>query len=646
MGTMNPSPSSRLWGTRGIQFISAAALFLAPGWGHAAAPGVWVGESETAPTITGGRLVLAPDDTGETLTYSARLQASSSTVALLVPHPAPDEAYARLANPDALRILDSYTAPRVDRVTCDDLVSRTYLYTAPGCRTHEKPDLTVPELRDASEVLSELKPRAAIHADVTVVRSAKEGDAPLLTDWLTQEGLQAPTTWPESMQAHFDEGGDVLAVLLSFEDPLSQEWTPPLRFHQPHHTDGMDLPLAGSGPPEFQDVIIYTVNPEQMGRPEIGNYPVAALPDGCMPSPQAPPGWYEGYLDERLAEAGLPSWALEFTGPADTCDPCTELPLSDATLLELGSTVGASEAWLSRIHMRSPADLLNRSPTLSYVPAPTAIDTTFIAYQRALEFAFPICNVGWVEAPGSCPDFDAASSPACAPTGSAPYHAALFLTCGLVLLRRKARTRTLVSMSLIGILWSGGDAEARPTSRPVPRAEVVFGPTLLTTPRLSTDTASLKVVSGKRWRMDSHVAVWGRSKTSLELTVGIQSTRARLGQSQTLFSILEPDFGVAVRHGRFEGHLSPFLRLGTRWATSIVDTSVWTPHSSQSLLVHTDAGVWVGRNGRRWSTMVRLSVVPRTDAWEVQFHPMTGMEGWTFLPGYVGASLLFGLAFP
>ena len=410
MGAMNPSPLSLVWGKRWLQCVSAAALSLASGWGHAAVPGVWIGEGDAPPTVTGGRIVIAPDDTGETLTFSARLQASSSTVALLVPHHESDESHARLANPEALRILDAYTAPRVDRVTCDDLVSRTYLYTAPGCRTHEKPDLTVPELRDASEVLSALEPRAAMNASITVVRSAEEGDAPLITDWLAQEGLQAPSTWPESMQAHLDEGGDVLAMLLSFEDPLSEEWTPPLRFHQPHQGDALDLRLGASGAPEFQDVLIYTVNPKEMGRPEIGNYPLASIEGGCMPSPQAPPGWYEGYLDERLAEATLPSWALEFTGPADACDPCTELPLSDATLLELGSTVGPSDVWLSRIHMRYPADLLDRAPTLSYVPAPTAIDTTFIAYQRTLEFAFPICNVGWVEAPGSCPDFDAAST--------------------------------------------------------------------------------------------------------------------------------------------------------------------------------------------------------------------------------------------
>jgi hypothetical protein len=631
-------------------WLAAASVALCP-WmtAHAAVPGFWVGDEVGSPQITGGRILIAQDDTQWTLTVSSRVDSSSTTLGMLIPHAAPDTAQMRLAQPDAITAIDAFTAPRMEALDCQDLADRTYLYTAPGCRTHEKPQLEPMDSREASETLSALSTRTALHTSIDSVSSDPQGPYLLLEDWLEREGLVAPMVWPAPMQERLDLGQHFIAVSFSFEEPLVDAWTPPLRFSQSATEASLDLTLGTAMSPEIQDVVIYTVDPPEKGRPEIENYPFAAMQDGCMPSPQAMPGWYEGYLDERLATASLPSWVLEYSGPADACDPCTSPPLADATLLEAGSIVGPSQAWLSRIHMRFPSDLLDRDLSITYVPAPTALDTTFVEHQRSLEFIFPICGVGYLEPAGTCPAFDTPDASSCGTLRANPTWTSFLLLSLIVLARRSRGLAALPHCGGFVVLLMFSDmpaAHAEPMSRPVPRAECVLGPQLVTTPRLSTDTESLHGLSGKRWRLDTHIAVWGSSRTALEIGAGIQGSRTRLGESGTGFTILEPDLGLAIRYGRFDERISPFVRLGGRWVTSMIDTSVWTSHASHSLIIHTDAGMWVGRNARRWSTMLRVSVVPRTDAWQVQFHPTTGMEGWTFLPGYVGASLLFGIAFP
>jgi hypothetical protein len=637
------------------------SLLASPQPAHAVGGALVGAQGAEVPTSAGTQLSIAPDDTGATLILTVQVAKDSEALAVLWPASGLAPNSALQEDPRWFGRLEASTRPRVEALSCDDLVETIHWKTPPGCSSYDY--VPPPPLRgeDASESVSAAPDYAAVDLAVEILQPED------LEPWLLQWELVLDETYAAALQPHLDAGEPMVAIRPTSAVAAGQ-WLPPVRFRV--GPGDVILPLTlGTGAASTRHALhVYTVTPDDVPTPVISNYPREFIEDECLlPAGSTGREWMEAARAEIEAAATLPTWVLEHAAPADRCSPCTDEAMDSFTLGALGADLDPAEAQLSRIWASALPQGFDEDVVISFASGSPEVDfdLSFVAPNGELEFAFPLCGQAELEPdPGTCPDVrlpgqGCTLAPLLGPTrsGAAPLLLAALLGLG----RRKRRMlrrgtlRTLGPLVSLLLLSQAAGAEPTPDGPPPdlsPRTEVHAGLALLGTDRVVP--AGLE--RGAPWLgnpffgADVRQGLWGwrdgRSVGVLGSLRGFTGRAAPFGDVGVLgFTLLEPMVELDIRHGRFLEQGTIFhLRYGGGLALPVMVPSASAARAVPSGVLHVGAGWWVGRGIVRHIVEIRAVVVPRTDGYETRYHENTGIPGFTWYPGTFNVWLLVGRA--
>jgi hypothetical protein len=607
------------------------------------APGV------APPTSAGTQLSIAPDATGATLILTVQVAKDSETLAVLWPAAGLVPNSAVQEDPRWFGRLEASTRPRVEALSCDDLVETTHWKTPPGCASYDY--VPPPPLRgeDASESVSAAPDYAPTDLAIEILQPEE------LEPWLLQWEFALEESYAAALQPHLDAGEPMVAIRPTSPVAAGQ-WLPPVRFRVGAGdvvlplTLGNSMDSAGAASTRHE-LHVYAVTPDEVPAPIIANYPREFVEDDCLlPAGKTGKEWMESARTKIEEQATLPTWVLEFAGPAESCSPCTDEPLDAFTLGALGADLDPDKARLARIWASALPETFDEDVVVSFTQGTPGVDFAldFVAPNAELEFAFPVCGQGEVtQDPGTCPNLH--------PPGQGcrlvPVRAGLapLLLVGLLgLCRRRMWALALWLLPL-------GASAAPQTDRMAdlsPRTEVHAGLALLGTDRVVP--AGLE--RGAPWlgnpffSVDVRQALWGwrdgRSVGLLGSLRGFTGRAAPFGDEGVLnFTLVEPMLSVDVRHGRFlEKDRIFHLRYGGGLTMPVMAPSASPARAVPSGVLHVGTGLWLGRGLARHIVELRAVVVPRTDGYETRYHENTGIPGFTWYPGTFNVWLLVGRA--
>lgn len=389
-------------------------FLLSVGLAHAFC-GTYVAAPGASLTNQSSRVVVGRSGTRTTLTLAADYTGDTGEFALLLPIPeiigAEDVA---AGDAELVEWIDQYSTPRAVAYTCDDFFDLQK--SGPGCGYTfgcSSADMSlrtgVPgELADDSVTVESSFATAGYEFSVL---SAEESSD--LFTWLQVNGYELPRGGDDILQEYIDAGVYFLAVKVAAETASHQMWLPPIRIS--YEGEGWGLPIrigtiSSDGP---QEVLIYTLTDLTSGEVGIANYPEAPLETDCMwlgDDAEDMTAWYGTEVETAVAEAGGAAWIKEYSadlvptaGVGYHCDPCTADPaIPGGTFAPFG--LDSDSAHLTRIRMRYDASTATQDLTLYATGIAGASQLRYIGYEPELEFAFPICDLGWVDDPGQCPN--------------------------------------------------------------------------------------------------------------------------------------------------------------------------------------------------------------------------------------------------
>jgi hypothetical protein len=239
-----------------------------------------------------------------------------------------------------------------------------------------------------------------------VVLSAEESSD--LFGWPGNNGYALPEGGNNILQNYIDSGTYFMAVkVLTDSAPGERLWLPPLQFS--YSSEAMTLPIrigtiSADG---AQEVVIYTITPSSSVG--ISNYPQIAVEDECM---------FKGSLNDHYAAAvekataTSAGWILEHSWDmGQACDPCTgtdPFTVDEMAQLGFGSAdtghYGSYLGHLTRLRVRYTPEQATQDLVLYEVGDSAAMEQTrYIRYKEELEFLYPVCDEGFVDTPGECP---------------------------------------------------------------------------------------------------------------------------------------------------------------------------------------------------------------------------------------------------
>ncbi len=378
-----------------IRLLSLLAM-AAPGTAHAFC-GTYVGQAGASLYNNASQMVVVRQGTRTTLTMANDFEGGFDNFALVIPVPevlsADDVA---LVDADLIGRLDGYSGPRLVSYTCDDFVNRYYYDAATQADTggggSSESDLNVT-----------VEAEFSVGAYDFQVLSANGGSDGLVA-WLLGHGYEISADASPILQDYIDGGQFFLAARVSLDAvPDGATYLPPFRFGYDSAAFGLPIRLGTVNSPGQQDLILYAVSDN--GRISITNYDEATIEDECMhdiPDAEAFGVFYEAQFAAAVATTGAPKWLLEYGWSSASCDPCAEEPISDEEVQAFGFTGSATEAYLSRIHMRYGPDDIAQDLVLYESGDSDSTQIRFIQYVEDLEEFLPVCGVGMVENGGEC----------------------------------------------------------------------------------------------------------------------------------------------------------------------------------------------------------------------------------------------------
>jgi uncharacterized protein (TIGR03382 family) len=583
------------------------------------------------------QVVVGHGSQSSTLTIAAHVRGDARRFALIVPVSGEPVALPNLLTATFVEELDRFTAPRVDDVSCNDLVDRHYLHTAPGCSSVKPGKEALSE--EAMDALT--LPRRFTNPDFAmevVASEATETHAALL-EWLELRAFFLPEPLPEALVtllADPDARFIAAEVVLDAPPPDEGVWLTPIQIETPS-PPLLPLSLGAEHAGDDQDVMLTVVDSRSA---RIVNYPQAQVESSCMVVRPSLSGHYDEQLDGVLPGDPLANWLLEYGGPATSCDLCTTAPLERFQLGAFGFDGMPTEAWLSRMRLRyRAADLLD-APVLAYDTPTETAELIYFEHNREAEFAVPLCGQETPEDAGVCPDLDL--EPGCSATALPPSLAGILLVFAL------ARRRRATALALLAaLLITAQPAHAQDDEPPLPRFDVTADLTVMSTYRLRIDgvDGGAPWLAAPQYGVETRWAFFAWQKSSIGTALGVRTFGARAPGGMS-FRFTEPHLGFDVRHGSFqERAVCPMMRYGLSMGVGVMNSALYTPRATVGALFHVGGGAFLGRGTRRLVLELRGSMIPRTDAYEVRFDPRTGLTGWRYLPGNLLLSLMAGAAF-
>ena len=420
-------------------------FLLSAGLAHAFC-GTYVAAPGASLTNHSSRVVVARSGTRTTLTLAADYSGDTGDFALLLPIPeiiGPEDV--STGDPSLIEWIDQYSTPRAVAYTCEDFFDLQKSgpgcgYTF-GCSSSElaSPTFDAGPVADDSVTVESSFTTAGY--EFTVLSAEESSD---LFGWLQAHDYELARGGDDILQEYIDAGVYFLAVKVAADAASGHElWLPPIRIAYDADSWGLPIRIGTISADGAQEVLIYTLTDVATdGEVGIANYPEAAVDSECMwlgEDAEDMTAWYGTEVATAVAEAGGAAWIKEYSadlvptpGVGYHCDPCTADPaIPGGTFAPFG--LDSDRAHLTRIRMRYDATTATQDLTLyaSGIPGASS-QLRYIGYEPELEFAYPLCDVGWVENPGECPNEYVAGCTAPA-KGSA-----LGLLAAILLLRRRS----------------------------------------------------------------------------------------------------------------------------------------------------------------------------------------------------------------
>jgi hypothetical protein len=593
------------------------------------------------------QLSVAPSaDGGTTFVVTAQVAIDTVDVALLWPMPGivpssvvpiPAEHFARI---------EPFTRGRVERYTCDELMTTVHWATPPGCASYEVAPLPEPSGEAAIDDVG----ADAVYADVDVEAVVVAPE--LLAEWLLVRGLAASPEMDAVLQAHVLAGDSFLAVHPLAPVPAGT-FLPPVQFAVPSaapHT--LPLGLGAVAATTEHLLVLYGVAPADSGAVAIDNYAIGVVEDDCMlPEGISATAWYETGVEASRTQI-LPTWILVHGDRPDSCQPCVTDPLETFELADYGASGEPADTLVSRAELRYDGPELDEDPVVSFDGLERDASLRWIERDVDLGFAFATCGEEDQTAEaGECEDIHISKveDPGCA---TAPAAVPIAGVLGLLLLVRRRRWVGAVVAALL--VAAVGDASAASVKRPKdrgPRWEIKGGGAFLGTERVLPEDAE----GGAPYLLNPYLTVEGRSALvgwrdganlgPIVALSGWSGAAAPGGDGVVRFMLIEPTVGIDARHGRFlERGFCPMGHYGVSFVLPVLDPSVSPAKAYPSLALHGAVGAWLGRGRVRPSVELRARVIPRTDGYETTFHENVGVPGWMFFPGTANLWIVLGVA--
>ncbi|MCB9741150.1 MAG: DUF2330 domain-containing protein [Alphaproteobacteria bacterium] len=377
--------------------LSLAALLLpAPAQAFC---GHYVGQAGAELYNGASQLAVTRQEGRTTLTLVNDFQGNLSEFALLVPVPEVlSEDDVNIVDPAIIGRVDAYSAPRLVSYTCEDFSND---WDADGATSDTGAEGGAGAGADDS-VTVEAEFSAGEYQ--IVILSAQESSA--LLEWLAQNEYAVDSSAEALLQEYIEGGAYFFAARVALEAlPDGQSYLSPLQFGYEAEAFSLPIRLGTLNSAGEQDLIVYALS--DAGQTHISNYPEVEVEDECM---YVDSDWesFVSFYNDRFGEAARTEqragWILEYGWSPAGCDPCADDPLTQEELEALGWQGDASEAYLTRLHMRYSPDQVDQDLVFYGSGLRDTSQVRYILYEPALEDRFPLCISGWADDPGSCED--------------------------------------------------------------------------------------------------------------------------------------------------------------------------------------------------------------------------------------------------
>lgn len=617
-------------------FLLSTLLGSSPALGAGGAVAGPIGEDP--PVSSGTQLTIAPGADNNTLVLTVEISGSVDDLAVLWPAAGLVPTSVVKVDPRWFERIEAVTRPRVEELTCTELVELTHWRTPPGCSSYEAP---APELTLGEEAISSV-PAALSWADVGLQLEVITGAE--LPDWLALRELALDPEMALVLQPHLDAGEPILTIRP--DRPVTGgTWLPPVRFAVAPGEVVLPLTIGAAAASTRHELHVYGLADPELPNPTVANYPAGLVPDECvLERGTDATAWLEASREALEEASALVPFVLEYADRADRCDPCVEEPLDGFELATLGLGRPPDDARVSRIRMAWAPGALDRDPVIAFAgPPPSKVDLHFLANDPDLLFAFPLCGEEAPGGGGTCPNLHLPGS-GCRTAG--PVSLAVVWLAAIGLRRRRLGPLVLLFACLLP-----GAVRAAPPD-PGPRTELHAALAVFGTDRV----VPTGLAHGAPWLGNPFVGaeirrsvLALRNGTNIGWMAGVRGWAGRAApwsaRGVTTFWLVEPELGVDIRHGRFrEGNPSGRFRYGFLLTLTGLAPSVSPAQFVPSGALHAGYGWWLGRGLERTSVELRASVIPRTDGFETRYHPNVGLPGHMFYPGTANLWVVVGRA--
>ncbi len=563
--------------------------------------------------------VIAIEDGKRSVTLTMDYDGDATTFALLTASASPP-LRVEPSSVDWLLRFDRATAPGLETLTCADLHERHHLVTSPGC---SRVPIELPTWPGATyDVLALSEPTALVG---TASPEVLTGDP---EPWLASYGFIVPEALVPQLDAWLAAGATITATRIELlAPPTARGWLPAIR--QEFSTDAevaLSLAPGAALASGTQDLVLHILTDEEDGD-VIEGTGIEIRPDTkCMlDAAVVDLAAQLAGTTAALDAAPAPAWVAEWRGDPFACDPCSDLPLDETDLTIMGFEGDPSRAWLTRLHLRwNPGELTN---DLLLVPTRvrSPMQLGFIGHDADLTWAFPICDAGFSDEPGTCPDID--------PTGSGCHTGpGTGLVLALLLLRRR-RLAVAVAVAAPAVALAG----------PIHHVALDFTP--LATPRVVPDLAPRPMAAPQLGVVGDLAPIsWGRGSVGPYAAVHAWRDDAmRGGAAVPLFTMVQPEMGVVIRPDRpGDGPVDATATVRVGLTLPILWASTASPTAFLGGQLEVGGGLRWGRGERRLLTEIVAFAVPRPDAVIDTFDPRTGLLGWRTNLGEAGLRLRVG----
>ncbi|GDX83525.1 hypothetical protein LBMAG42_53360 [Deltaproteobacteria bacterium] len=358
--------------------------------------------TDDAPTNAGSQVAIVKQAGITTLTMANDVNGSVADFALVIPVPEViQESALHVVDPAIFAHIDGYSAARLVAYECEDF------WNDQGDTSGDTGDTTDTDT-DSDDTGVVIEGQYVVGEYDIVVLSASESTS--LVAWLQSHGYNVPSESQALLNEYIAGGSYFLAAQVRADAGIEAgDVLSPLQVAYTDTAGSLPIRLGTLNSAGSQDLTIFSLTDSGNGTLAISNYPEAKVETDCM----LPEGTSFGdHVDATLNAAfpadGQAHWVTEYSWDNGNCDPCTpDGTLTEEDLASLGFVPDYHYGYgynFTRLHIRYTPEQASQDLVLYSTGIATNTQLRYIEYNHELEDMFPICGLGMVNDPGSCPD--------------------------------------------------------------------------------------------------------------------------------------------------------------------------------------------------------------------------------------------------